>query len=282
MPTTSSAGDGAASVADIGVLLDRWDTATERLRQTHESLQAEISRLSNELEAKNRQLARQARLADLGKAAAHIAHEVRNGLMPLKLYLSQLRRRTEHDAENRRYADHIGAGFTALEATVNDLLQFASDRRPRMTTLSLLELLQEVCDAVAPQLAAQRIRVEIDAANVGAVQADHGMIRRGVMNLVLNAVDAMPDGGELVITACRVAGGVEIEVADSGPGIDPDVGERVFEPFYTTKGGGAGLGLAIVQRIAQIHGGQLNALNCPEGGAAFTIHLPNKALEAAA
>src|SRR5271168_2021683 len=100
------------------------------------------------------------------------------------------------------------------------------------------------------------------------------MLRRAVLNLVLNALDAMPDGGDLVVTVWQNAGNVELEIADSGQGLSEEARERAFEPFFTTKSHGTGLGLAIVYRIAEVHGGQILAHNCPEGGAAFTLRLP--------
>jgi signal transduction histidine kinase len=110
------------------------------------------------------------------------------------------------------------------------------------------------------------------------------MLRRSLLNLVLNAVDALPAGGELDIIACLTAAGLELEVADSGPGVPSPLAERLFEPFFTTKTGGTGLGLAIVERIAAAHGGRVTVRNCPEGGAAFTLIFPQKhsALERAA
>ena len=93
----------------------------------------------------------------------------------------------------------------------------------------------------------------------------------------------MPDGGRLVFTSYNGPFGFELEVADSGHGLSEETRRRAFEPFYTTKSGGTGLGLAIVQRVAEVHGGDVTALNCPEGGAAFTLRLPQQhAREAAA
>jgi two-component system sensor histidine kinase HydH len=96
-----------------------------------------------------------------------------------------------------------------------------------------------------------------------------------LLNLILNAVDAMPHGGQLLVTACSTQFGVEIEVADSGPGLPDSALARLFEPFFTTKSNGTGLGLAIVERIAEAHGGHIIAANCPTGGAAFTLCLPH-------
>jgi signal transduction histidine kinase len=269
---------------DLHAILHAWNQATDRLQQTHESLRAEVRRLTTELEVKNRELARQNRLADLGQMAAHVAHEVRNSLVPMKLYLSLLRRRIDTDSGSVEVLDKVTAGFTALEATVSDLLHFSSDREPDARHFDVAELLTEVCRSLAPQLDAQGIAARIDCPAGQKLHADHDMIRRAVLNLVLNALDVMPGGGELVITVCPTKRGVEIEVADSGPGIDPQLLGRLCEPFFTTKAGGTGLGLAIVERIVAAHGGRVAVANCPEGGAAFTLCLPTHvfALEKAA
>jgi two-component system sensor histidine kinase HydH len=108
------------------------------------------------------------------------------------------------------------------------------------------------------------------------------MIRRAVLNLVLNAIDAMRNGGTLVITSYDSARGFELEVADSGPGLSAEDQRRVFEPFYTTKQHGTGLGLAVVYHVAEAHGGTVTAMNCPEGGAAFTLKIPRRSMRAAA
>ena len=141
--------------------------------------------------------------------------------------------------------------------------------------------MHEVCESLAPQLAAQGIETYLEIPRGMAVSADRDMLRRALLNLVLNALDAMPDGGELVITACCGPHGFELEVADTGPGIEPSALNRIFEPFFTTKSEGTGLGLAIVLRIAEAHHGDVHAVNCPEGGAAFTLRIPRHATEAA-
>src|SRR3977135_3506499 len=107
-----------ADELDLKTILEAWNEATDRLQQTHEALRAEIHRLSDELETKNRELARKNRLADLGQMASHVAHEVRNSLVPMKLYLSLLKRRIDDDRGSVDVLDKVTAGFTALEATV--------------------------------------------------------------------------------------------------------------------------------------------------------------------
>ena len=108
------------------------------------------------------------------------------------------------------------------------------------------------------------------------------MLRRAILNLSLNALDAMPDGGRLFVTTYSGPEGLELEIADTGPGLSEQAQRRAFEPFFTTKSNGTGLGLAIVDRIAEVHGGAVSAANCPEGGAAFTIRIPTRRMEAAA
>jgi len=261
--------------ADLQTVLTAWNAATLRLEQTHEALREEVGRLTAELEVKNRELARKNRLADLGQMASHIAHEVRNNLVPVTLYLSLLRRRTS-DPASVQILDKIASGFSALDATVNDLLQFTADRDPQYQTFPLRTLVEDLLNSLAPQMAAQQIRAVADVSDRLLLAADRHMLRRALLNLALNALDAMPHGGLLAMTAVRTPQGVEIEVADSGTGLSDDARQRAFEPFFTTKSGGTGLGLAIVYRIAEVHGGHVVAANCPDGGAAFTLALPTR------
>jgi signal transduction histidine kinase len=268
--------------ADLQTVLEAWHTATVRLEQTHESLRAEVQRLTSELECKNRELARKNRLADLGQMASHIAHEVRNALVPVTLYNSLLRRRVGHDNESRELLDKLSAGFTALDATVNDLLHFTAERDPNWQVVFVRKLVSDVLASLAPQIEAQGIRVDLEIAATQMLAVDADMLRRALLNLVLNALDVMPSGGELLISSHQSSNGFELEVADSGPGLPEGAGRRLFEPFYSTKSNGTGLGLAIVARIAEVHGGTVSCANCPQGGAAFTLRIPRPVQEAAA
>ena len=267
---------------DLESVLEAWQTATQRLQQTHRTLSEEVRRLTDELEVKNRELARKNRLADLGQMASHVAHECRNSLMPIILYLSLLRRRLEHDGESIQIVEKIESGFTALEATVNDLLHFASDRDPDWCLFDVRSGVVELCDSLAPQLAAQGTELELQIEKSTKLEADKNMIRRTILNLVLNALDVMPNGGTLSIACQRTAGGVELTVADTGPGVSEEVHARLFEPFVTTKSEGTGLGLAIVERIAAVHGGEAACDNRADGGASFTLRIPNRVVEKAA
>jgi signal transduction histidine kinase len=289
-PPPSGAGNepipiGQAAIGtglDLEVVLDAWHTATLRLERTHETLCGEVARLTRELETKNRELARKNRLADLGQMASHVAHEVRNNLVPVSLYLSLLRRRLSDDPGSQDILAKIEAGFIALDSTVNDLLNFTAHRNPQWQTFLVGDVVYEVCQSLEPQLDAQMIDVDVDVPPNTLLTADREMIRRALLNLLLNAIDAMPSGGNLVITSYDSERGFELEVADSGPGLSEEVKRRAFEPFYSTKQNGTGLGLAIVYHVAEAHGGTVTAANCPEGGAAFTIKIPRRSMRAAA
>ena len=280
---------------DLAAILDAWQTATDRLQRTHESLRTQVQRLTDELEAKNKELARRNRLADLGQMASHVAHEVRNGIVPLKLYLGLLGRQTAGQPTTAGLVDKIAGGFASLESTVNDLLNFTHDREPQRQTQDASRLLAEVLEEIGPHLRAHDIEVEteVESGTVGCF--DPTMVRRALINLVLNAVDAMAEGGKLRITVDRHEGCdgqasqgqaerarstsvLRWQVADSGPGIAPEVLEHLFDPFVTTKASGTGLGLSIVERIAESHGGYVTAENVAEGGAQFALFLPDARL----
>ena len=259
--------------ADLQAVLAAWQGATSRLEQTHEALRAEVQRLTDELEIKNRALARKNRLADLGQIASHVAHEVRNNLVPVSLYLSLLRRRLAADAASLDVLAKVEAGVLALDAAVNDLLGFAGDREPRLAPVRLATMTADVLASVAPQLVAQKIVATTDVSSDHVANIDGDMMRRALLNLVLNALDAMPAGGELHVASHADGGDLILEVADRGPGLTDEAMRRAFEPFFTTKGTGTGLGLAIVYRACEAHGAEATVRNRPDGGAAFTIRL---------
>ncbi len=226
---TSITPDGAA---DLTTVLAAWNTATVRLQETHEALRSEVRRLTDELEVKNRELARKNRLADLGQMASHIAHEVRNNLVPVTLYLSLLRRRLSDDSGSRDILDKVGAGCIAMDATVNDLLNFASESNPQLRSFTLDKLADDVLGTLAPQLSAGHISTKTDIPRALGILADYGMLRRAILNLALNAIDAMPDGGELNISACAGRHGCEIEVCDTGPGLTDEAPPGVRTVLY--------------------------------------------------
>jgi len=261
---------------DLQTLLDIWQSATDRLQASHEVLRDEVQRLTSEVEAKNIELQRKNRLADLGQVTAHVAHEVRNSLVPLTLYLSLLRRDLAGDTCKLEMVEQIEAGFTAVESTVSDLLSFTADRRPNLQPVDAGEILKDIVASLSPQFAAQEIQVEVACSAVSRLHADASMLRRAVLNLVLNAIDAMPDGGSLKLSTAEDAEGFSIEVADSGTGFSAETAAEVLEPFFTTKSTGAGLGLAIVNRMMQSHNGRVVVASGKPRGAVFSLIFPEQ------
>jgi len=222
------------------------------------------------------------RLTELGRVTAHVAQQMCDQLVPVSLYMSLLRRRLSADSGSLDVLAKVEAGFASLEATVSDLVGFAGETAPRWERFDVRQLVEDVLDALSRQLEDQAIMPCVDVPFSTFVTADRNMIRRAILNLVLNALDAMPDGGQLTVTSYEGQGGLELEFADEGNGLDDEARRRAFEPFYTTKSGATGLGLAFVQRTAAAHGGDVSALNCPDGGAAFTLRIPRPAMKAAA
>lgn len=147
----------------------------------------------------------------------------------------------------------------------------------------MCELVEQVCRPLSGCLSSQAIQMVIDIPEGHTITADHGLLCRAVRNLVLNAVDAMPQGGSLVITSAAGSDAIELEIADTGPALSDEELQEAFELVPSAQRSGTGSGLAVVHRIAELHGGRITVVNCPEGGAAFTLRIPRTAaLEAAA
>jgi signal transduction histidine kinase len=149
--------------------------------------------------------------------------------------------------------------------------------RPQWRTFSLRELVADICQSLGYQLSARTVDVVIDIPWQQMISADGDMLRQAVANLLVHAIDRMPDGGSLVVTSAAGPSMVELEIADSGPGLPDEMRRASGEP-YRTSAGTIDFGLVVVYRIAQRHGGKVTAVNCPEGGAAFTLAIPQTAV----
>ncbi len=165
---------------------------------------------------------------------------------------------------------------------MNELLQFARRGEPRWSLFDVQEVVREVLESFAPEHAARGIVAQVDVPPATRLVADREMFRRALLQLVVNATDAMPGGGELDVTCWNGPEGLELEVADSGPGVDEGMQSRMFDPQFTTKSGRQGMGLAVVREIMEAHGGRVWAANCPQGGAALTVAFPRRSMRAAA
>ena len=222
-------------------------------------------------------LAQQAALARLGQMAAVVAHEVRNPLAGIKGAIQVLMsRRTANDAELPVMRDVV-ARIDSLGELINDLMLFARPRPPRPSTFEIRPILLDAISLLRRDPAGELVEVTIEGPDL-VLTADSEMIRATVLNLLLNAAQAMNGRGNVTIKIAQHDWECSIEIRDSGPGVPPDLRDRVFEPFFTTKARGGGLGLPIARRTAELHGGTLTLSSPETGGSVFTLTLPVHAL----
>ena len=226
--------------------------------------------------AAEERLAQQAALARVGQMAAVVAHEVRNPLAGIKGAVQVLMsRRAAADAELPVMRDVV-ARIDALGDLINDLMVFARPRPPNPTVFPLRSLLVEAIAMLRRDPAGASLEVTVDGPDATLI-ADADLIRAMLLNLLLNAAQAMGGHGRIAVAIAQRDQRCVLEIRDTGPGIPADLREQVFEPFFTTKARGGGLGLPIARRTAELHGGTLT-LACPEtGGTCFTLTMPLRA-----
>jgi len=226
--------------------------------------------------------ARSQRLASLGEMAAEMAHQIRNPLGGIELYASLLKEKGE--GESRRLGEEIHAGVHRLYTTISHLLSFAAEPTVEAELLSVSTIAREVRELAATLLSDGRWQLEINiGAGVPPVLGDVRLLAEGLYNLVANGAEAMPKGGRIEIVFAlspfyTVNGKfhryVEIRIADHGGGIPQENRERIFDPFFTSKAEGTGLGLAFAHKIISAHGGFIEIDSHPAGGAQFAGFLP--------
>jgi signal transduction histidine kinase len=229
-------------------------------------------------------LERQEKLATLGTLAAGIAHEIRNPLTSLKARLYTLDKHLQTVPAAKRDTDIISAEISRLERIVQDVLSFARPSDPQLETLDAQTLLAEVQGLMAPHLEGRAVQLVVASGPELHIRADGGHLKQVLINLVRNAADAIEGSGTVTLgtRAARAAlGGREIdtvilEVTDTGAGIPPDVEKRLFDPFFSTKESGTGLGLPIAARIVERHGGMLQYQTWPGHGTTFGVVLPRE------
>ncbi len=219
-----------------------------------------------------KQAARVERLAALGSVAAAVAHEVKNPLASMRIHLDLLKSRLGEPGEAS--VEILGTELDRLNQTVSSLLAYARPKPPLFGPVETAELLEWTSTMTAAPC--KLAGVAISAATqegCPSLWGDGQQLKQVLLNLVLNAVSAQKDGGKIALGARREGKSVAITVADTGPGIPPELLERVFDPFFTTHPDGTGLGLSIVHRIVEGHGGRID-VETSAGGTTFTVSLP--------
>lgn len=233
----------------------------------------EVRKLEQHLDRKNR-------LADLGEMAAGVAHEIRNPLGGIDLYVSLLARDLKDQPEQAELANKVLKGVNTMNKIVENMLAFTRDVVPEKKSVKISSVVDEALGLLQPQIQEKQTTIIRNYNFNNEIQVDPSLMVRAIMNLILNGVQIMDAAGEMTINLDSKSGetGIFVELCfkDNGPGLSDEDIEKVFNPFYTRRDKGTGLGLAIVHRIVESHGGEVIASNAPEGGAIFTVRLPLK------
>jgi len=229
------------------------------------------------IESINTQLQVSERLAALGRITAGVAHEVKNPLNSMRLWLENLKESLPADADGAALqAVHVlDVEIDRLDAVVKRFLDFSRPMDVRLEPTQLADLLREVLEVAQPQLQKANVHVaRLLPIGIPDVFVDRDLLKQAVLNLVLNAVEAMPTGGQLQLTLSRRGEMAEITVGDTGKGIPPEDKQKIFQLFFTTRPGGSGIGLASTFRIVQLHNGSINFTSEVGRGTTFRIELP--------
>ncbi|WP_242342493.1 ATP-binding protein [Anaeromyxobacter terrae] len=261
--------------------------ATQELLVTVEQAMRQV-RLHGEKRELSRRAQMAERLAAVGTMTAGLSHEIRNPLNAAALQLSVLERRIQRLQKDTQGPlleplTLVRDEIRRLDHILEDFLQFARPREFVARPVEVAPLLNRILDLLGAQAERREVRLERDLEAVPPVAGDEERLRQVLVNFGLNALEAVKDGG-LVRVSCRevpaAAGSsdgprqVAIIVDDDGPGVPPESRDRIFEPFFTSKAKGSGLGLSIVHAIVTQHGGTITVADSPEGGARFVLELP--------
>ncbi len=214
------------------------------------------------------------RLAAMGELAFEVAHEIRNPLGGLELFASLLRDETLQEEERERYLDHMQIGIRSLNNILSNMLSFSRQPEPDKGPVVLPEVLDEIASFMEPLLKQREISVTRQYQDCRPVSVDRGMIQQMFTNLVLNALEALPQGGQVRLSTRRRKRDAVVSIHDNGVGIPPELREAIFKPRFTTNRKGNGLGLAIVKRFMELHGGTIRLRSKRGWGTEFTLIFP--------
>jgi signal transduction histidine kinase len=268
----------AQRIEELGRIILAYSEVTEKLQQSHDQLNQTVEMLREELSEKNRLLERKNRLAALGEMAAGLAHEIRNPLGGIQLYASLLMKDLTDQPQSLQVVAKISAGVKRLEALVSQVLQFSREMLCNVREMDLAATIEEVIGLCSASALAKQIEIDVDGPKPLHISGDPILLGQTVMNLVLNAIEAMHSPGTVMLRyvappAESDARQFHLIVRDTGPGIPTNILDRIFNPFFTTKDSGTGLGLAIVHRAVEAHNGTIHASNVEGGGAKFEIRI---------
>src|SRR5579871_589343 len=273
----------AAAAQDVAA--GNWNTQVEVAGNDEIAQLAEsFNRMTGELLAQKERLMQAERVAAWRELARRLAHELKNPLFPLQITVENLLRARslvpeQFDEIFRESSQTLLAEISNLKGIIGRFSEFSKMPQPKLQRVDINEIVHGVMQLFQAQLEAPgrapiTCRVELGE-HIGTIAADAELLHRALSNLVLNAMDAMPNGGALALRTRRDDGKAVIEVADTGSGLTPEECERIFTPYYTSKQHGTGLGLAIVQSVVSDHHGRITVQSAPRRGTRFVIELPD-------
>ena len=268
------------------VAAGNWNTRVEAPGADEISQLAEsFNRMTAELLSQRERLVQAERVAAWRELARRLAHELKNPLFPLQLTVENLIRARQQSPQQfeevfREGSRTLLAEISNLKAIIGRFSEFSKMPHPQLQTVAINDLLRASVQLFQAQLQAPghapiTCRLDLDE-SLAPIAADPELLHRALSNLVLNAMDAMPNGGTLTLRSRRNDGTITIEVTDTGSGLTREECERIFTPYYTSKQHGTGLGLAIVQSVVSDHGGRISVQSEPGQGTTFVIELPSR------
>jgi signal transduction histidine kinase len=216
------------------------------------------------------------RLAAISRVSSGVAHEVKNPLNAILLHVEVAKSKLAHgDTEIEPQMEIISREILRLDRVVKTFLDFTRPVELKLATVPLQELVGEIVELARPQADASRIRVSVEQQAEGAeVRVDRDLLKQAVLNVVVNAMQAMPEGGDLRFEAVANEDTAEIRISDTGAGIPPELREKIFRLYFTTRQQGSGIGLAMTFRIVQLHDGTIDFTSELGKGTTFLIRLP--------
>ncbi len=276
MPAPAAMTSHTPEDAELRQAFALFSETSEKLAGAYLELQGQVARLTSELAAANGELARRERLSALGEMAAQVAHQLRTPLATALLYTGHLTRPQINDMDRVRFAEKTRSRLLYLERMIQDMLLFVKGLGQTPTTFPLDELIEDIALTLEPHAAAKNVALHLPQIQPELVlSGDRQAIAGALINLVENALQASAAGGSVKLTLTGQGSPfAAFQVSDTGAGIPENARERLFEPFFTTRGEGSGLGLAIVRQVAEAHGGWVEWSPGRESGSNFTLYLP--------
>ncbi len=268
---------------DLGVEVEiERDDELGHLGHTFNQMSSELQASTHQIEELHEQeMRRAAQLASVGELASGIAHEIKNPLVGLASGVDLLSKQLGEDPKSAAVLDLIYAQVRRIESAIQDLLSYASPKEPLLTWTDPKLLVEKLVALVRHQADAAEVRIEQQIADsVPTIRVDPELLSQALVNLALNAIQAMGPGGVLQASLEATDNAVLFSISDTGAGIYPDDVDRIYRPFYTTKHQGTGLGLAITREIVERHGGRIEIESRPGEGSTFTLVIPAKPQEA--